>query len=163
MSENKRRKSGALISRKRSKRAVNISYFKTQSRESTVNAISDNLIHDSAQCEDEVKPPTPSWRESRRIVELWHLAAHLSCTDCGDSLSLTNIAKETRYGYGSLLYIDCTCGVVNMVETNKRHRVNAIFHEALNKNIKGTDLNMNTDKASRLCQWKQQVWQAINE
>ena len=53
------------------------------------------------------------------IVELGHLAVQLSCSDCGDSLSLTKITKETRYGYGSLLYVDCTCGVVNMVQTNK--------------------------------------------
>jgi len=93
VSEYKRRTSGAFISRKRSKSAVNISYFKTQSRESTVDAISDSEVS-----EDEVKAPTQSWREGRRIVELVHLAAQLSCTDCGDSLSLTNITKETRYG-----------------------------------------------------------------
>ena len=29
---------------------------------------------------------------------------------------------------------------------------NGIFHEALNKNIKGTYMNMNTDKAIMLCQ-----------
>ena len=52
-------------------------------------------------------------------MELGHLAVQLSCSDCGDSLSLTKITKETRYGYGSLLYVDCTCGVVNMVQTNK--------------------------------------------
>ena len=44
MSENKRHKSVACMSRKRSKRAVNISYFKTQSRESAMNAILDKLM-----------------------------------------------------------------------------------------------------------------------
>jgi len=28
---------------------------------------------------------------------------------------------------------------------------NVIFHEALNKNIKGTYMNMNTDKAIMIC------------
>ena len=34
----------------------------------------------------------------------------------------------------------------------KTHQHNAIFQEALNKNIKGTYMNMNTDKANMLCQ-----------
>jgi len=32
------------------------------------------------------------------------------------------------------------------------HKHTATFHEALNKNIKGTYMNMNTDKAITLCQ-----------
>ena len=40
-----------------------------------------------------------------------------------------------------------------MTFINKRtHEHNAIFHEAFNKNIKGTNMNMNTDKAIMLCQ-----------
>ena len=42
-----------------------------------------------------------------------------------------------------------------MTFINKRtHEHIAIFHEALKKNIKGTYMNMNTDKAIMLCQWK---------
>ncbi len=31
-------------------------------------------------------------------------------------------SDETRYGFGSLLYIRCDCGVINCVPTNKRSR-----------------------------------------
>ena len=34
----------------------------------------------------------------------------------------------------------------------RTHQHNTIFHEALNKNIKGTYMNMNTDKAGMLYQ-----------
>ena len=40
-----------------------------------------------------------------------------------------------------------------MTFINERtHKHNAIFHEALNKNINGTYMNMNTDNAIMLCQ-----------
>jgi len=42
-----------------------------------------------------------------------------------------------------------------MTFINERtHKHNAIFHEALNKNIKGPYMHMNTDKTIMLCQWK---------
>ena len=40
-----------------------------------------------------------------------------------------------------------------MTVINERtYQHNAIFHEALNKNIKETNMNMNIDKAIMLCQ-----------
>ena len=85
---------------------------------------------------DDFSTSTCSWREGRRICELGYLSDQLKCddSDCGENLSLSNIIKETRYGFGSRLYIECTCGIVNTVETNKRHRVN-------NKGPKVFDIN----------------------
>ena len=35
-----------------------------------------------------------------------------------------NFSDETRQGFGSLLYVRCDCGVLNLVLTNKRNRNN---------------------------------------
>ena len=63
------------------------------------------------------------WNNGRRIVEIKHLAEQLSkCEDCERPLDLRNIVEETRRGFGSIFIINCECGVLNRVETNKSHR-----------------------------------------
>lgn len=60
----------------------------------------------------------PEWRQGRRIVELGKLADQLrSCTDCGRQLY-----GEKKYGLHSLLYVECECGVLNVISTSKQHR-----------------------------------------
>lgn len=67
-------------------------------------------------------PEKITWRDGRRIVELDRLAEQMkSCWDCGQPLHLHNIQTETRMGFGSILYVDCDCGVLNAVSTNKFH------------------------------------------
>lgn len=68
---------------------------------------------------------TPDWHRGRRIVELGHLGRQLMCVDCGQTLSLTNICTEWRYGFGSLLYVKCLCWMINKVTTNKSHRMHS--------------------------------------
>lgn len=64
----------------------------------------------------------PDWRQGRRIVELGLIADQLrSCVDCGGRIFLDNIVSEKRQGLGSILYIECSCGMLNSVVTNKRH------------------------------------------
>ena len=64
-----------------------------------------------------------TWAVGRRIVELECLAKGLEeCEDCKTHLSLSNIVSEKRYGFGSLLYVQCDCGFLNNVYTGKRHR-----------------------------------------
>jgi len=58
----------------------------------------------------------------RRIVEIDHLAKQLYCNDCGKHLNLNNIVNEKRYGFGSVLMIECECGSCNEVSTGKTHR-----------------------------------------
>ena len=161
MSGVKRRKSGVFVSKKRSQSLDNYkpfsqSHTNIESPEVPVNSLQTNQLNvpiehvtllDSTETESSEEPVNSSnidehvndvtqvsWREGRRIVELGHLVDQLYCTDCGEYLRLSKISKETRYGYGSLLYIDCTCGFINTVETNKRHRVN-------NKGPKVFDIN----------------------
>lgn len=65
-----------------------------------------------------------SWSQGRRIVELQVLADGLkACSDCGECLPLHNIVEEKRYGFASLLYVQCECGVMNSVYTGKSHHV----------------------------------------
>jgi len=42
--------------------------------------------------------------------------------------------------------------IIKRLINQRSHRHNNIFHEALDKNIKGTYMNMKTDKAIMLCQ-----------
>lgn len=46
----------------------------------------------------------------RRIVELGHIAKQLYCEDCGKPIPLQNTVNEQKYGYGSVLMIECECG-----------------------------------------------------
>ncbi|KAL5012907.1 hypothetical protein ScPMuIL_011458 [Solemya velum] len=65
----------------------------------------------------------PSWRQGRRIVELDRLADQLrSCIDCGQPLQLHRIQTEVRRGLGSMLYVQCVCGVSNTITTSKTHK-----------------------------------------
>jgi hypothetical protein len=117
MSLQKRSKSGSLISKKRSESVGNIKIFaKSHVPESEndcvteVNADSDELFQCSVDNNvDEMGVDVPSWREGRRIVELGYLAD--KCTECSENLFLSNISREVRYGYGSLLiyrlYMQC--------------------------------------------------------
>ncbi len=59
-----------------------------------------------------------------RIVELGHIIDQLrQCGACGLEINLTNTKSEQRYGFGSVLTVECTnCGFTNKIETNKRHR-----------------------------------------
>ena len=65
------------------------------------------------------------WNEGRRIVELSTLANNLSeCAANGCNLlqDLRNIVGESRSGFGSVLSIRCSCGVVNKVRTCSTHK-----------------------------------------
>lgn len=85
-----------------------------------------------------------SWRDGRRIVELAYLADQLCCKDCNTDLHLRNTTTETRFGYGSILYISCECGLINSVETNKSHRAGV--------NIRGPKVfDINTKAALGKC------------
>lgn len=63
------------------------------------------------------------WNTGRRIVELGHLAKQMICTDCKEVLDLNRTESETRRGFGSILYIMCSCGVLNSVTTSKSHQI----------------------------------------
>ena len=67
--------------------------------------------------------PAETWKVGRRIVELQTLADQLDCGNCSSPLSLKNIVRETRHGFGSILYVSCGhCdGEPTKVYTGKRH------------------------------------------
>ena len=86
------------------------------SSESLLASIPDTRSSDT--CE------TENWKCGRRIVELDHMAEQLSsCVDCDQTLNLKNIVDEKRRGFGSVLTLQCSCGMLNTVTTNKAHRV----------------------------------------
>lgn len=60
--------------------------------------------------------------EGRRIVEIAELGKQLWCGTCKEVLSLSNVEKECRRGFGSLLLVRChKCLIVNEVRTGKMH------------------------------------------
>jgi hypothetical protein len=126
MSALKRKRSGQFLSSRKSLCVDKIKQFGRKDQKCV--QVTDSLISDSINNPDMTDCPkvndNNTWLNGRRIVEIGHLASQLYCTDCGLALQLANITKETRYGFGSLFYINCSCGVINSVETNKRHRVN---------------------------------------
>ena len=74
-------------------------------------------------CDENLESGQITWKTGRRIVELDHLAKQLEhCSDCEALLNLSNTVSEVRMGFGSTLYIQCECGVLNSVTTNKSHR-----------------------------------------
>ena len=78
--------------------------------------------------------------EGRRIVDLVELGKQLWCGSCKETLSLTNIEKECRRGYGSLLLVRChKCLIVNEVSTGKMH--------ALTLDKRAQRFDINTDLA----------------
>lgn len=77
-----------------------------------------------------------TWRDGRRIVELGHLASQMKCEECNAALELCNIQSETRRGFGSILYIECLCGTLNKVTTNKAHHVHKRGHPVFDINTK---------------------------
>ena len=65
------------------------------------------------------------WRDGRRMLELGVLAEGLGqcdSSDCDKVLDLRNTESESRSGLGSLLWVRCTCGELNRVQTGKSHR-----------------------------------------
>lgn len=70
---------------------------------------------------DTTETKGPGWRSGRRIIELRPVANKMECTYCKSTLSLHNIDRETRCGFGSTLYINCSCGTINSATTNKSH------------------------------------------
>lgn len=65
------------------------------------------------------------WNEGRRVVELGVLAENLgTCRGEGCYLmqDLRNTISERRSDLGSLLWIQCSCGHVNPIETGKSHK-----------------------------------------
>jgi len=66
---------------------------------------------------DEPKIPV----EGRRIVDFSLLAKHLVCDSCKETLSLRDIATETRRGLASILHVRCRgCSEVTCVPTSKQ-------------------------------------------
>lgn len=45
----------------------------------------------------------------------------MTCDDCVNALKLNDIIEETRHEFESSLYVNCSCGVINKIETNKSH------------------------------------------
>ena len=123
MSAQARLKSGRFISSQRAKGETKRDIFKgkTESSSDRGQALTDSPT-DQAEILDRQVNAVSDWQQGRRIVEMGHFADQLVCDDCDVTLSLRNIFAETRHGYGSLLYINCTCGTVNAVSTSKRHQ-----------------------------------------
>ena len=64
------------------------------------------------------------WKNGRRIVELGKLAEGLGCCSddgCDRLQDLRRTISEKRYGFGSLLWIQCECGVINKIYTGTYH------------------------------------------
>ncbi|CAC5420050.1 unnamed protein product [Mytilus coruscus] len=66
---------------------------------------------------------TITWKDGRRIVELFSLAKALNnCQNCTAQLNLLNVEKEKMQGFGSYLAIRClNCNMLNNILTNKTH------------------------------------------
>ena len=64
-----------------------------------------------------------SWRDGRRIAELWVLgeAPRKYCVeDCSSTLELRNTGTEKRYGFA--FTVTCMeCGALNSMKTSKSH------------------------------------------
>ena len=64
------------------------------------------------------------WNEGQRIVQLGTLAHNLGkCTaeGCEAVHDLRNTVSEHRSGLGNVLWIRCSCGNVNKIQTSKSH------------------------------------------
>ncbi|CAG2238880.1 unnamed protein product [Mytilus edulis] len=75
---------------------------------------------------DVIIPSDPShndsWKEGRRVIELFELAQNLVCQLCNCPLNLIDTVSERKYGLGSVLTIPCgSCTACNSVETGKRN------------------------------------------
>ncbi|CAC5386898.1 unnamed protein product [Mytilus coruscus] len=75
---------------------------------------------------DVIIPPDPShndsWKDGRRVIELFELAQNLVCQLCNCPLNLIDTVSERKYGLGSVLTIPCgSCTACNSVETGKRN------------------------------------------
>ena len=78
--------------------------------------------------------------EGRRIVELAELGKKLWCGTCREALSLSNVEKECRRGFGSLLLVRChKCLIINEITTGKMH--------ALTTDARALRFDINTDLA----------------
>lgn len=60
-----------------------------------------------------------AWSDGRRIVDLYELSKQLQCKQCSSLLDLRRTEREARYGLASVLYILCSCGVLNDVHTGR--------------------------------------------
>ncbi|KAK7098761.1 uncharacterized protein [Littorina saxatilis] len=63
-----------------------------------------------------------AWKKGRRIVDVFHLANQMDCTQCKGLLDLRRTRRETRVGLASVLDILCSCGNVNRVHTDRRFK-----------------------------------------
>ena len=84
----------------------------------------DPTLGDIGEAESESQYVNSGWRVGRRVVELCTLAENLAqCSAQGCDLlqDLRNTLREYRYGLGSLLWIQCSCGQLNKVHTGKFH------------------------------------------
>ncbi|XP_070199754.1 zinc finger protein 420-like [Littorina saxatilis] len=61
-----------------------------------------------------------AWERGRRIVDVFHLANQMDCTQCKGLLDLRRTRRETRVGLASVLDILCSCGKVNRVDTDRK-------------------------------------------
>ncbi|XP_070199755.1 zinc finger protein 721-like [Littorina saxatilis] len=61
-----------------------------------------------------------AWKRGRRIVDVFHLANQMDCTQCKGLLDLRRTRRETRVGLASVLDILCSCGNVNRIHTDRR-------------------------------------------
>ncbi|XP_043274389.1 uncharacterized protein [Venturia canescens] len=60
--------------------------------------------------------------DGRRIVELKTLGSQLWCVSCKETLSLENIEREVRRGFGSIWTVRChKCLLLNEVTTGKQY------------------------------------------
>ncbi|VDI58961.1 Hypothetical predicted protein [Mytilus galloprovincialis] len=59
----------------------------------------------------------------RRVFEPYEMDKQLKagCVDCELPLQFTNVTEETKCGLGCILYVACSCGVINKIYSGKVH------------------------------------------
>ncbi|VDI44533.1 Hypothetical predicted protein [Mytilus galloprovincialis] len=129
-------------SRNRGKFTNKVSYFRSSFLKKRNIFKTENSEHEYAKKDDDldtismfadidigadvIVPSDPShndsWKEGRRVIELFELAQNLVCQLCNCPLNLIDTVSERKYGLGSVLTIPCgSCSACNSVETGKRN------------------------------------------
>ncbi|VDI61438.1 Hypothetical predicted protein [Mytilus galloprovincialis] len=129
-------------SRNRGKFTNKVSYFRSSFLKKRNIVKTENSEHEYAKKDDDldtismfadidigadvIVPSDPShndsWKEGRRVIELFELAQNLMCQLCNCPLNLIDTVSERKYGLGSVLTIPCgSCTACNSVETGKRN------------------------------------------
>lgn len=84
------------------------------------------------------KSETFAWNEGRRIVDLFELSKQLLCKRCEALLDLRRIEREDRFGFASVLYVPCVCGVTNELHTSRKQEPSSPSNPMYEVNIKAS-------------------------